>query len=801
MATSDLCAILQNHTNAAANMKGGSGNHPSYGSNSSSSSNYPSHNTHHQQQHHHHHYLMDNINEHNEQQICSAVLSLLDDASNDVQSVAVKTLGELLKIVHEQQAIEIANRLCVLVLDKEKKELRDVYTIGLRTLIKTVPPRMGDAVSDILVGRLIDGIRLMVLNDAVVDDSDMLSCILDVLTDLITKFGSASRAIQNRQSDILNATMNLSLSKEHRAEVKKRAGTVIGCLAVVISDELLFHLVQTLLNYIGGAGVGDKGSTAKIGNLSVDTQACIQTMCTISGKVGKRLSKQIDKIIPIFLKFCNPSDAQTDHDDEVVMSTSSSNQLRESCFAGFESFLLNCPKEVEPFLPSIIHSSIAFVRYDPNYNEIDEDEEDDEDIGMDEDEYEEDDDEEQYSDDEDFDNYSDDEDDDAWKVRRSAVRALNALVQAVQDDPSILWKDEFQYFGQKKKTPAGALIDRFKERDDACRVDVIECFTGLLRTTITASKSSSIAPNENVSSILEDVKTRYIANIVKACHNQLNVNSKKTGEKTKSSILTLLSVVCSIPGGLGSADQIKTIFTHAKKILTDHSGTKTLKLDALCMIRNILASGTHDLHDLRESLHVVLPSLCTAVNEDWYKIIAEALRVLAEIPRLVDAQDLDFPAADVTSQLYDAISPRLAAHDLDQEIKEYALGSTATLLSLLHTYLSLSQKEDLLNRILERLENETTRLAALKTISIIAKSDPKLDLSCILSSSVRELAGLLRQQNRGVKQSALGTMNVVITAYGKEGDMGQDEELMDTVLKEIGAIIVDSDVHLSHLSL
>ena len=93
-------------------------------------------------------------------------------------------------------------------------------------LIKTVPPRMGDSVSDILVGRMIDAIRLMVVSQ--VDDSDMLCCILDVLTDLITKFGSNSRAIQLRQSDILNATLNLSLSTKHRDEMKKELGQLLG---------------------------------------------------------------------------------------------------------------------------------------------------------------------------------------------------------------------------------------------------------------------------------------------------------------------------------------------------------------------------------------------------------------------------------------------------------------------------------------------------------------------------------------------------------------------------------------------
>ena len=156
------------------------------------------------------------------------------------------------------------------------------------------------------------------------------------------------------------------------------------------------------------------------------------------------------------------------------------------------------------------------------------------------------------------------------------------------------------------------------------------------------------------------------------------------------------------------------------------------------------------------------------MNEDWYKIIAEALRVLAEIPRFVDVEDMDFPPEAVASQLYYAISPRLAAHDLDQEIKEYALGSSGALLSLLHPYLIPSQKEDLLKLISERLENESTQLAALKTISIIAQSKPKLKLTTVLNKVVRELAGLLRQQNREVKQSALETMNVVVISYGKK---------------------------------
>ena len=41
--------------------------------------------------------------------------------------------------------------------------------------------------------------------------------------------------------------------------------------------------------------------------------------------------------------------------------------------------------------------------------------------------------------------------------------------------------------------------------------------------------------------------------------------------------------------------------------------------------------NTTDSNVLRKSIAVLLPFLCSAVNEDWYKIIAEALRVLVHI--------------------------------------------------------------------------------------------------------------------------------------------------------------------------
>lgn len=101
------------------------------------------------------------------------------------------------------------------------------------------------------------------------------------------------------------------------------------------------------------------------------------------------LSIQIPLVVPIFLRFCDPEDAVTgddeDYDSDEVMgdaddiagmseeaAAAMQIELRESCFAGFESFVARCPALIQPHLDQIIHSSLAYSRFDPNYSYGDE---------------------------------------------------------------------------------------------------------------------------------------------------------------------------------------------------------------------------------------------------------------------------------------------------------------------------------------------------------------------------------------------------------------------------------------------
>ena len=74
------------------------------------------------------------------------------------------------------------------------------------------------------------------------------------------------------------------------------------------------------------------------------------------------------------------------------------------------------------------------------------------------------------------------QDDESWKVLRSAIRALKAVVETKQHNPILLWNQLYNGVPVSQ-----ALVARFKEREENCRIGILDCFTFLLEVTIQAS--------------------------------------------------------------------------------------------------------------------------------------------------------------------------------------------------------------------------------------------------------------------------------------------------------------------------
>ena len=86
-----------------------------------------------------------NVSSDLERQICDAVLLRLDDQATEVQSVAVRCMGILVKKVQKAQIELIAQKLVSLLRNPASK-LRDLYSIGLKSLLDAV----GDSAAEVI---------------------------------------------------------------------------------------------------------------------------------------------------------------------------------------------------------------------------------------------------------------------------------------------------------------------------------------------------------------------------------------------------------------------------------------------------------------------------------------------------------------------------------------------------------------------------------------------------------------------------------------------------------------------------
>jgi hypothetical protein len=91
--------------------------------------------------------------------VVAAVLDRLEkDTCNDVQTVCVKALSVLVTRANDASVQEITSRLVGHVLGG-RPELRDVYGIGLKTLVERVPAGQGGLVCEHAFKPLVTGIE------------------------------------------------------------------------------------------------------------------------------------------------------------------------------------------------------------------------------------------------------------------------------------------------------------------------------------------------------------------------------------------------------------------------------------------------------------------------------------------------------------------------------------------------------------------------------------------------------------------------------------------------------------------
>ncbi|CAI9300289.1 unnamed protein product [Lactuca saligna] len=662
-----------------------------------------------------------------ELRLSNIVLQQLDDAAGDVSGLAVKCLAPLVKKIHEAQVLEMTHKLCDKLLNG-KDQHRDIASIALKTIFSEVPT--SSVAQSVLVSvspKLIGGITSPAMK------TDIKCECLDILCDILHKFGN----LMTSDHEMLLAALLPQLSS-NQASVRKKTVSCIASLASSLSDDLLakatIEVVRLLKN---------KGTKPEM------TRTNIQMIGALSRAVGYRFGPHLGDTVPILIQYCKNA---SENDEE----------LREYSLQALESFLLRCPRDIFSYCNEILHLTLEYLSYDPNFTDNMEEDTDDE----------------VHDDDEDDDSaneYTDDEDV-SWKVRRAAAKCLAALIVSRPEMLSNLYDEA-----------CPKLIDRFKEREENVKMDVFNTFIELLRQTGNVTKGQididKLSPRWSLK--------QEVPKVVKSVNRQLREKSIKT-KIGAFSVLKELVVV--LPDCL--ADHIGSLIPGIEKALCEKSSTSNLKIEALIFTRLVLAS--HSPAVFHPYIKAISAPVLSAVGERYYKVTAEALRVCGELVRVVrpNIEVSDFDFKPYVHPIYNAILSRLTNQDQDQEVKECAISCMGLVVSTFGDHLT-AELLACLPVLVDRMGNEITRLTAVKAFAVIAASPLHLDLSCVLEHVIVELTAFLRKANRALRQATLGTLNTLIVAYGdKIGSTAYE-----VIIVELSTLISDSDLHMAALAL
>uniref|UniRef100_A0A672ZLQ2 Cullin-associated and neddylation-dissociated 2 (putative) n=1 Tax=Sphaeramia orbicularis TaxID=375764 RepID=A0A672ZLQ2_9TELE len=533
-----------------------------------------------------------------------------------------------------------------------------------------------------------------------------------------------------------------------RMAVRKRSILALGHLVPCSSPALFSQLTEHLMAELS------KGPSTSM------SRTYVQCLATISRQGGHRVGEHLEKLIPMVVKFTSVED----------------DELREYCFQAFEAFIRRCPKEMSPHITTVTQLCLKFMTFDPNYNYDDDEEEDSMDL-------------EDRLDEESDDEYSDD-DDMSWKVRRSSIKCLEALIHTRRDMLLSFYS-----------SISPALLARFKEREENVRADVFAAFSTLLRQTRVGTSHHGLisAPSDHHGNQGEEptvvMLKKQVPVIVKALHRQL----KEKSVKSRLGCLCLLTELThTVPGAL--EEHIPALIPGIIFSLTDKSSSSTIRIDALSFLHVLLLS--HPPQAFQPHMQVLLPPVVACMEDSFYKITSEALLVTQQLVRVMRPLEPTtttgggFDPKPFVKQVFSPTLKRLKATDIDQEVKERAISCMGHMVCHLGDHLG-AELQGVLTVFLDRMKNEITRLTAVQTVAMVTASPLKIDLSSILPEVLSVLGSFLRKNQRTLKLSSLACLSALLSHYGS----CIKPAALEAVLTELPALVDETDMHVSQVSM
>ncbi|CAP20633.2 Protein CBR-CAND-1 [Caenorhabditis briggsae] len=611
--------------------------------------------------------------------VMRALIRLLNDTNGEVQNLAIKCIGLLaspskIKSHHLEQLVE---ELIPHVFSKNEQS-RDIHALTLKSMIANMPPASANKDTPVVIKRMLPKF-LESINTCPVDDAARID-VLDLIGEILLRFGEDVPHLHPAALKVMTDHLYSG-----RSAIRKKATTGLGHLASVINSTLYDELVINLLAELSKKTVDSSSQRTQVRTLVV-------ALSTIARASGSKFSKHTAHMMPHLLRYLDVEE-DSDNDD-----------LREAALQGLEVFLYRSPQEVSAFQADVIKHLTKALRYDPNYEYGDDEEEDE----MEDDENEDDDD---YSDDEDV----------TWKVRRAAAKAMEAMVASHRE--SIL------YLAQ---TLGPIIIGRFKEREETVRTEIISVYIALLnqisllvpdlQKAIVSSDEDSIETDDVV--VIGGIKfsTHHLSgsqvDVIKMLGEQKAsllkaiVKSLKRHPKSGAKCIELLSaLIRTHPTFL--EDSLDEVIPAVASILTEKNASAQGKMVVLAFISKALV--TNEPRKFQKLLTPLTAVMTQSISDSFYKVCAEGLSVSSkyvEVLRVL-AQN---GGNEEAKKLLVVIVQKFMSNETDQEVREKSISAISTLMSAFKDQLK-PETPAILEKMTERIGREMTCLMALRASS------------------------------------------------------------------------------------
>lgn len=665
---------------------------------------------------------------------------------------------------------------------------------------------------------------------------------VDLLIETVKCFGQILTGAEVERLQV--AVMNLLESDRSSGVVKKRAVTALSLLCVHAPDELLSSFINHLIESFRAQNMHSNPTRLRL---------LVSVTGALARGIPSRFGPYLKMICPFILAVVDGKDIQDrELGDEPDMEM---DEVREAALVSLESFQSCCTEEMKIFTDDLLNAGTIFLKYDPNYADVaDEDDEEmggtqGDDEGDDEDAFGGSDDEDAFEEDGNF----SDEDDISWKVRRCAAKLLATVVCT---RPVDLIKGQSEGGGTAYKLVAPLLVDRFREREENVRLEV------LATATILVVKTGEVAEGKATSTVtyqlksgdvvmgpppkkrrgsdasMLDTSTSYepepiaadeagvkksLAGLVPRLSKSLGklLNNKQTTLPTKQASVTLLAAVVSVlRGGLDDTLSIfiepltdavqggSSLSAGGNVIVASAAGGSaatatgsSVRIEVLRLLGKIFEN--HSVDVVGQYLQLLVPAISIAVNERGYKLAFESLATVTALVKLLTTDGAQ-KYAKYLKDLYEVVIKKVQNSDVDLEVREKAIMTLSVILSRTsgdEMWIGADRRHQALSILLERLKNETTRVTAARAIESVARTTnaPEDVKKEWVNAVVAECGAQLRKAHRGLRAASLDALRSI--AANQHCRAKTEKESKKTLITDLTPLMVVGDMHLLVLSI